>query len=105
PVNAVVLIQNQAPVAFAHYIFHPTTISVSPACYLQDLFVDPAFCRRGMGRALIESVTRHARSMGCHDVYWQTHKSNAPAIKLYESMATLSEFQLYRRLACQPQSR
>src|SRR5438045_58472 len=41
---------------FVHYLFHPSTWSVTDSCYLEDLFVDPTARGQGIGRALIHAV-------------------------------------------------
>jgi len=44
-------------VGFVIYVFHPTTLfAAEQSVYLEDLFVDPANTRRGVGRALIHAV-------------------------------------------------
>jgi GNAT superfamily N-acetyltransferase len=41
-----------------HFIFHRSTISIAPTCYLQDLFALESARGKGVGRALIEQVYR-----------------------------------------------
>ena len=45
-------------VGIAHYLFHAHAWTIKEVCYLQDLFVDAAFRRGGVGRRLIEAVAR-----------------------------------------------
>jgi GNAT superfamily N-acetyltransferase len=66
-------------------------------CYLQDLFTVEAARGRGVGRALIEEVYRCAVDAGSSRVYWNTHKTNATAIKLYDKVAEESGFLVYRK--------
>jgi GNAT superfamily N-acetyltransferase len=73
--------------AIAHYLFHPHAWSTRDACYLQDLFVDPAARGRGYGRALIEAVASVARERRCHSFYWMTMTGNAVARGLYDTVA------------------
>lgn len=97
PVRALVAEQDGALVGLAHYLFHRTTIAVAPNCYLQDLFTSEAARGRGVGRALIEAVYDEARVAGCPRVYWHTHETNAPARRLYDAVAELSGFVVYRK--------
>jgi GNAT superfamily N-acetyltransferase len=80
-----------------HYLFHRSTTSVAPVCYLQDLFTEPAERNRGIGRALIEAVYRAATAAGVREVYWQTHASNGPGRRLYDTLAEHLGFIVYDR--------
>ena len=64
-------------------------------CYLQDLFVDPAARRGGVGRGLIEAVAAAARYRGCNRLYWTTKEDNATARSLYNRIARFNGFIRY----------
>lgn len=83
-------------VGLVHGVLHPATWAVGPYCYLEDLFVDPATRGGGAGRALIEAVYAHADGAGAARVYWMTRHDN-PARRLYDQVATVSDFVQYRR--------
>jgi GNAT superfamily N-acetyltransferase len=97
PVHAVVAEQEGQLLGLAHFIFHRSTISVAPVCYLQDLFTVEAARGKGVGRALIEDVYRRANGAGSVRVYWQTHETNAVAMQLYDKVAERSGFLVYRK--------
>jgi GNAT superfamily N-acetyltransferase len=97
PVHALVAECEGRLVGLAHYLFHRTTIGIEPTCYLQDLFTAPALRGAGVGRALINAVCEQARLAGSARVYWLTHESNATAMKLYDQVAQLSGFVVYRK--------
>ena len=84
-------------IGLTHYTFHRSTWAVSPYCYLEDLFVDPNVRGTGAGRALIEAVYEVADEKQAARVYWATQHYNATARKLYDRIATLSDFIQYRR--------
>ncbi len=84
-------------IGFAHCLPHASTWSSSPYCYLEDLCVDADVRGTGAGRALVEAVYREADRRGYARVYWHTEDSNATARRLYDRLATLSEFVQYRR--------
>lgn len=84
-------------VGLAHYLYHRSTISQAPVCYLQDLFTSECVRRKGIGRTLIERVCIEARSFGAHRVYWQTHETNMAARRLYDEIADRSGFIVYRK--------
>jgi GNAT superfamily N-acetyltransferase len=84
-------------VGLAHYLFHRSTITIEPTCYLQDLFTAEAARGKGVGRKLIEAVYEQARLAGVVNVYWRTHASNATARRLYDSVAQDSAFVVYKK--------
>src|SRR5215467_8857174 len=98
PMHALVVEQSGILLGLAHFLFHRSTISVEPTCYLQDLFTYETARGKGVGRALIEEVYRRAKHAGCHRVYWQTHETNTTAMKLYDKVADRSGFLVYRKL-------
>lgn len=84
-------------IGLAHCTFHPSTWSKTGYFYLEDLFVAPEVRGSGAGRALIEAVYADADRRGATRVYWHTQESNATARRLYDRLASLSEFVQYRR--------
>ena len=97
PVHALVAERDGELVGLVHYIFHRTTISIAPTCYLQDLFTLESARGKGVGRRLIERVYELARQAGSSRVYWQTHETNETAMKLYDKVAEKSGFIVYRK--------
>jgi GNAT superfamily N-acetyltransferase len=98
PVRALVAEGEGALLGLVHYIFHRSTITIAPTCYLQDLFTIEAARGKGVGRALINAVYERAREAGVARVYWQTHETNLVAMKLYDSVAERSGFVVYRKM-------
>jgi GNAT superfamily N-acetyltransferase len=97
PMHALVAESGGRLVGLTHYLFHRTTIRIEPTCYLQDLFTVEEQRGTGVGRALISAVFEQARLAGSARVYWLTHESNATAMKLYDRLARLSGFVVYRK--------
>ena len=97
PVNALVAEQAGQLAGLVHFIFHRSTISIAPTCYLQDLFTLESARGKGVGRALIEQVYKMAKEAGSSRVYWLTHESNETAMKLYDKVADKSGFIVYRK--------
>jgi GNAT superfamily N-acetyltransferase len=98
PVHGLVAEQDERVLGLAHAIFHRSTISIEPTCYLQDLFTLEEARGKGVGRALIEAVYGLAKKAGCGRVYWLTHETNETAMKLYNKVAEKSGFVVYRKL-------
>ncbi len=87
------------PVGLSHYLLHPSTWSIAPRCYLQDLFVAPHARGGGVGRSLVEAVYDAADAAGAAEVYWLTQDFNVTAIRLYDRIAERTAFVKYRRSA------
>jgi GNAT superfamily N-acetyltransferase len=97
PVHGIVAEDEGRLVGLVHYLFHRSTTSIAPTCYLQDLFTRESTRGKGVGRALIEAVYQQARLAGSARVYWQSHGSNSTAMKLYDQVADHSGFVVYRK--------
>jgi GNAT superfamily N-acetyltransferase len=98
PMHALVAERSGRLFGLAHLIFHRSTISLGPVCYLQDLYTSASARGEGIGRALIEEIYRYAENGGCSRVYWQTHETNVTAMKLYDNVAERSGFVVYRKI-------
>jgi GNAT superfamily N-acetyltransferase len=72
-----------------------STWTAAPICYLEDLFVDPNYCNRGLGRLLIQDLVDLAKMRGWARLYWHTQVTN-PARRLYDEFAGPDDFVRYR---------
>ena len=84
-------------VGLAHYLYHLTTWSHEPRCYLNDLFTAPEARGHGVGRKLIEAVYQKADAHGAGQVYWLTQEFNKTARRLYDDVASVTPFIKYSR--------
>ena len=80
-------------IGFVHGLPHASTWSQTGYCYL---YVVSEKRGNGAGRALINAVYEEAEKRGLTRVYWHTNKDNVTARKLYDKVATLSDFVQYR---------
>jgi GNAT superfamily N-acetyltransferase len=97
PIHAMVAEVAGRIVGLAHFLYHRSTIQIAPTCYLSDLFTADTMRGQGVGRALISAVYARAKLAGSPCVYWQTHETNAVAMRLYDQVAERSGFVVYRR--------
>jgi GNAT superfamily N-acetyltransferase len=90
--------EGTTPVAFALFFHNFSTFLGRKGLYLEDLFVQPAFRRRGYGRALLVHLARIAVERGCGRFEWAVLDWNAPAIGFYESLgaAILPDWRISR---------
>ncbi len=98
PMHALVAESGGQLLGLTHYIFHRSTISIAPVCYLQDLFTIESSRGKGVGRALIHGVYEQAKLAGSGRVYWLTHETNHTAMQLYDKVAERSGFVVYRKM-------
>ena len=96
PMHAMLAWQGARAVGMVHWIFHRSTWTAGPYCYLQDLYVDEDVRGSGAGRALIAHVRDAAQAAGAARLYWLTHETNTDAMKLYDKVAERSGFVQYR---------
>ena len=81
----------------AHYLFHITTWSSAPRCYLNDLFTLPQARGQGVGRKLVEAVYAKSDEHGAGQVWWLTQEFNREARLLYDRIAKVTPFIKYAR--------
>ena len=98
PLYAFVAEEDDKLLGLVHYLYHRSTISIGPNCYLQDLFTAEAARGKGVGRALIEAVYAIAQADGCGRVYWHTRDSNVTAQRLYNQVAEGGGVMVYRKI-------
>ena len=95
PIFARLATVDDAVVGFSTSVLHETTWAIAPVCYLEDLFVAPAFRGRGVGRMLIADLIERAKSNGWSRLYWHTRVGN-PARRLYDEFDKADDFVRYR---------
>jgi GNAT superfamily N-acetyltransferase len=76
----------EKPAGFALYFFNYSTWMGRPGMYLEDLFVEPEFRGRGIGKALLQRVAAVAVEKGCKRLQWEVLDWNTPAIDFYAAM-------------------
>ena len=83
---------------FALFFHNFSTFLGRRGLYLEDLFVRPAFRRRGYGRALLVHLARLAVERGCGRFEWTVLDWNAPAIGFYQQLGAqiLPEWRITR---------
>ena len=66
--------------------------------YLEDLYVRPAYRGRGLGKALLETLTGIARERGYGRVEWSVLDWNTPAQDFYRSLgaAPMDDWTVWR---------
>lgn len=86
------------PVGFVLFFHNYSTFLGKPGLYIEDLFVDEDYRRRGYGRALLLHVARLAKQRGCGRLEWSVLDWNQPAIDFYKKLGALpmNEWTVFR---------
>jgi GNAT superfamily N-acetyltransferase len=86
------------PVGFVLFFHNYSTFLGKPGLYIEDLFVDEDYRRRGYGRALLLHVARLAKQRDCGRLEWSVLDWNQPAIDFYKKLGALpmNEWTVFR---------
>jgi GNAT superfamily N-acetyltransferase len=86
------------PVGYALFFHSFSTFLARPGIYLEDVYVQPAFRGRGVGKALLRAVARVARDRGCGRIEWSVLDWNKPSIDFYLSLGArpLDDWTMFR---------
>lgn len=77
---------------FALFFPNYSTFLTKPGLYLEDLFVLPAYRRRGIGTAMLRYIAQLALERDAGRLEWNVLDWNTPAIAFYEKVgATILE--------------
>ena len=82
-------------IGILHFIIHPVTGSLSPVCYMQDLFIHPDHRRKGIAQALLEELNAIGQQEKWNRIYWLAEHKNIAAQKLYENIGVKLDFSLH----------
>jgi GNAT superfamily N-acetyltransferase len=80
---------NGEPAGFALFFYNYSTWEGAAGIYLEDLFVRPAFRRRGIGAAFFRYLAQRALNEGLARVAWQVLNWNTPAIDFYRTLGAV----------------
>jgi GNAT superfamily N-acetyltransferase len=88
----------RAPVGFVLFFHNYSTFLGRPGLYIEDLFVDEAFRRRGFGATLLRHVAKLAVERNCGRLEWSVLDWNEPALNFYKKLGAvpMSEWTVHR---------
>jgi GNAT superfamily N-acetyltransferase len=96
PVHAIVAERaGEGVIGMANYLIHENTWTLTPVCYLEDLFVDPDRRATGVGKALIDWLVAQMKQQHWSRLYWNTRENNYRARGLYDKYMPHSGFVRY----------
>ena len=94
-IQGLVAESNGAVVGIVHFHYQLSTWTDTFDCYLEDLYVAEKARGNGVAKALIQAVKELSTERKCSKLFWITKESNTTARKLYDKVATLSDFVRY----------
>jgi ribosomal protein S18 acetylase RimI-like enzyme len=85
-------------VGYAIFLKTFSTFLALPGIYLEDIYVQPAWRGRGIGKAMLREIARLAVERGYGRVEWSVLDWNAPSIAFYKKLGAegLEEWTMYR---------
>jgi len=85
-------------VGFALFFHNFSTFLGRAGIYLEDLYIQPEYRGRGMGKTMLLYLIKIAKERGCGRVDWSCLDWNTPAIDFYISLGAeaMSEWTGYR---------
>jgi GNAT superfamily N-acetyltransferase len=85
-------------VGYALFFHNYSTFRCKRGLYLEDLFVQPAFRGRGIGKLLLSHLAKLAVQRGCARFEWAVLDWNESAIRFYRSLEAepMTEWTVFR---------
>jgi GNAT superfamily N-acetyltransferase len=85
-------------VGYALFFTNYSTFVGRPGVYLEDLYVQPAFRGRGIGRQLLAAVAGLAVERRCGRLEWAVLDWNEPSIEFYKRLGArpMADWTVYR---------
>jgi GNAT superfamily N-acetyltransferase len=77
------------PVGLVLFFHNYSTFLGKPGLYIEDLFVDDLYRKRGFGAALLGHVARLAIERNCGRLEWSVLDWNQPAIDFYKKLGAI----------------
>ena len=86
------------PIGFVLFFQNYSTFLSRPGLYIEDLFVDEPYRRRGFGSALLRYVARLAIERNCGRLEWSVLDWNQPAVDFYTRIGAvaMSDWTMFR---------
>jgi GNAT superfamily N-acetyltransferase len=86
------------PVGFALFFHNFSTFLGRIGIYIEDLYIEPAWRGKGIGRALLSRVARLAKERGCGRLEWAVLDWNETAIAFYRNLGgrMLDDWRIFR---------
>ncbi len=81
--HVIIAFEADTPVGFALYFYNFSTFKGKKGLYLEDLYVDEKYRKKGYGKQLIKYLIAHAARTNCGRMEWTCLDWNQKAIDFY----------------------
>jgi GNAT superfamily N-acetyltransferase len=97
-VDALMAFADETAVGFALYFYNFSTFEGRRGIYLEDLYVEPEYRGRGIGKALLQRLAAIAKQENCGRMEWSVLTWNQPSIDFYHRLGavTLDDWRTFR---------
>lgn len=97
-VEAIIARVGEEPAGWALYFHNFSTFLTRRGLYLEDLYVQPRWRGRGIGRTLLAELARIAVARRCGRLEWVVLDWNEPAIRFYRRLGaeSLDDWTIFR---------
>jgi GNAT superfamily N-acetyltransferase len=88
----------EQPAGFAVYFHNFSTFAGRAGIYLEDLFVEPQFRGKGVGKSLLAYLAKVAEERGCARIDWAVLNWNESAKAFYRKLGAepMEDWTIYR---------
>ena len=95
---ALMAFADDAAIGFALYFHTFSTFLGKRGIYLEDIYVEPEYRGRGIGRALLKRLAIIAKEQHCGRMEWSVLTWNQPSIDFYHRLGaiTLDDWRIFR---------
>ena len=96
--QALICYEGDQPCGFAVYYFTFSTTTGKRGLHLDDLFIEPAFQKKGYGKQVLVYLSQLAQEQDCARFEWWAVTTNVSAISFYKHLGAkqLTEFSIFR---------
>ena len=95
PTQGLVAEESGKLVGLAHFRAMPSPLRGHEIGFIDDIVVLPNYRGLGISEALFEKIKRHGNKCGWVTIRWITKDNNYRARKVYDKLATKTDWNLY----------
>lgn len=82
---------NGTPVSYAIYFYNFSTFDGKLGIYLEDIYVEPKYSRKGLGKIMLKKIAKIAVENNCDRIDWACLNWNKSAIEFYEGIGATAK--------------